>query len=54
MRFIESRNNPTIKNMTALRDRREREDKRLFYFEGVHLLEEYVRSGKRPFTVKLT
>lgn len=51
MRFIESRNNPTIKNMTALRDRREREDKRLFYFEGVHLLEEYVRAGKRPYSL---
>lgn len=51
MRFIESRNNPTIKNMTALRDRREREKTRLFYFEGVHLLEEYLRAGKRPYSV---
>lgn len=48
---IESRNNPTIKNMTALRDRREREEKRLFYFEGVHLLEEYLRAGNTPFAV---
>ncbi len=48
---IESRNNPTIKNMTALRDRREREEKRLFYFEGVHLLEEYLRAGNTPFAL---
>ena len=48
---IESRNNPTIKNMTALRDRREREREGLFYFEGVHLLEEYLRAGHTPFSV---
>lgn len=45
---IESRNNPTIKNITALRDKRERERERLFYFEGVHLLEEYIKAGNRP------
>lgn len=45
---IESRNNPTIKNITALRDRKARESERLFYFEGVHLLEEYLRAGYRP------
>lgn len=48
MKRIESRNNPTIKNITALRDRREREESGLFYFEGVHLLEEYLRAGKTP------
>ena len=45
---IESRNNPTIKNITALRDKREREETRLFYFEGVHLLEEYLKAGNTP------
>lgn len=45
---IESRNNPTIKNITALRDKRERERARLFCFEGVHLLEEFLKSGNRP------
>lgn len=45
---IESRNNPTIKNTTALRDKRERDEKGLFYFEGVHLLEEYLRAGNTP------
>ncbi len=48
MKRIESRNNPTIKNMTALRDNRNRRKERLFYFEGVHLLEEYLRSGNTP------
>jgi len=48
MKRIESRNNQTIKNMVALSDRREREKEQLFYFEGVHLLEEYLRSGNKP------
>ncbi len=48
MKRIESRNNPTIKNITALRDNRTRKKERLFYFEGVHLLEEYLRSGNVP------
>lgn len=48
MKKIESRNNPTIKNIIALRDKREREEKQLFYFEGVHLLEEYIKAGNRP------
>ncbi|MBQ4317292.1 MAG: RNA methyltransferase [Clostridia bacterium] len=48
---IESRNNPTIKNMNLLRDRREREREGLFYFEGVHLLEEYLRAGHTPFSI---
>ena len=47
MKRIESRNNPIIKSVVALRNRREREESRLFYFEGVHLLEEFVRSGKK-------
>jgi TrmH family RNA methyltransferase len=45
---IESRNNPTVKNVTALRDKREREGARLFCFEGVHLLEEYLKAGNTP------
>lgn len=48
MKRIESRNNPTIKNMTALRDKRARESARSFCFEGVHLLEEFLRAGKIP------
>lgn len=45
---IESRNNPTIKNIMALREKRERERARLFCFEGVHLLEEFLKAGKVP------
>ncbi len=48
MKRIESRNNPTIKNVLLLRNRREREEKKQFYFEGVHLLEEYLRFGFKP------
>lgn len=48
MKRIESRNNPTIKSMCLLSTRKERERQKLFYFEGVHLLEEYLRSGKKP------
>ena len=48
MKRIESRNNPIIKSMAALRSRRDREEQRLFFFEGVHLLEEFVRSGRSP------
>lgn len=51
MKRIESRNNQTIKDMIALRDRREREERRLFYFEGVHLLEEYLRAGNTPYAL---
>lgn len=48
MKRIESRNNPIIKSITALRSRREREKQGLFYFEGVHLLEELLRFGVSP------
>lgn len=51
MKYIESRNNQTIKNIAALRERRERESQGLFYFEGVHLLEEYLRAGNMPYAV---
>ena len=51
MKRIESRNNPTIKSINSLSSRREREEQGLFYFEGVHLLEEYVRAGYVPETV---
>lgn len=51
MKRIESRNNPTIKSMVALRQRRDREENRLFCFEGVHLLEEYLRAGRVPCAV---
>lgn len=49
--FIESRNNERIKNIVKLRERQEREEQRLFFFEGVHLLEEYLRHGHVPESV---
>ena len=51
MKRIESRNNPTIKNTVALKTRREREMQESFFFEGAHLLEEYLRFGHAPDAV---
>lgn len=51
MKRIESRNNQTIKDVAALRDKREREERGLFCFEGVHLLEEYLRAGNIPYAL---
>ncbi len=48
MIFIESKSNEKIKETSFLKDRKERESKRLFFFEGVHLFEEYVKAGHRP------
>ncbi len=48
MKRIESRNNPTIKSLVLLKDKRNREEQKLFFFEGVHLLEEYLRAGLTP------
>ncbi len=48
MKRIESRNNPMIKNIASLDKRREREAQGLFFFEGVHLLEEFLRFGHKP------
>ena len=49
--FIESRTNERIKNVIKLRDRSSREENRLFFFEGVHLLEEYLRNGHIPHSI---
>ncbi len=48
MKHIESRNNPTIKWAATLTAKKGREAEGLFCFEGVHLLEEYIRSGNVP------
>ncbi len=48
MKRIESRNNPKIKSLVSLKNKKDREKSRLFYFEGVHLLEEYLRGGLKP------
>lgn len=51
MKRIESRGNGMIKEAKALAERRERDGKRLFCFEGVHLLEECLRSETAIKTV---
>lgn len=51
MRRIESRNNPKIVETAKLSARKYREETGAFFFEGAHLLEEYVRFGHVPQTV---
>jgi len=48
---IESRNNSIIKSVAALRESAERRASGSFVFEGAHLLEEYLRSGRTPRAV---
>lgn len=54
MDVITSRNNERIKQASFLAERRERESRRLFCFEGVHLLEEYLKSGGKPVELFVT
>ena len=51
MKRIESRNNPTVVQTSKLSSRKYREETRSFFFEGAHLLEEYLRFGLVPKTV---
>lgn len=48
MRRIESRSNPLIVRIAKLTARKEREAAKRFFFEGAHLLEEYLRFGHLP------
>lgn len=48
MRRIESRSNPLIISVGKLSARKYREENRQFFFEGAHLLEEYLRHGHQP------
>lgn len=54
MQYIGSRSNEKIKAVSFLKDRSEREEKQLFFFEGVHLFEEYVRFGHTPVSLFVT
>ncbi len=54
MERIESKNNPRIKQTAALRDKKARDETGLFFFEGAHLLEEYLSSGHTPECVYAT
>ncbi len=51
MRRIESRSNPLIVATGKLTSKKYREETRTFFFEGAHLLEEYLRFGHTPRTV---
>ena len=51
VRRIESRNNPLIVATGKLATKKYREETRTFFFEGAHLLEEYLRFGHTPRTV---
>lgn len=48
MRRIESRSNPLIVATGKLASKKYREETRTFFFEGAHLLEEYLRFGHIP------
>lgn len=48
MEKITSRQNEKIRQVAFLKKRSERESAELFFFEGVHLLEEYLRFGHTP------
>ena len=48
MEKITSRQNEKIRQVAFLKRRSERESTGLFFFEGVHLLEEFIRFGHTP------
>lgn len=49
--YIESKSNERIKSIVKLRDKANREENGLFFFEGAHLLEEYLRHGHAPYAL---
>ncbi len=54
MEKITSRQNEKIRDTAFLKKRSERENTKMFFFEGVHLLEEYLRFGHKPVYVFAT
>lgn len=48
MNYIGSRANEKIKEINTLKDRKAREEKELFFFEGIHLFEEFIKAGHTP------
>ena len=48
---IESRANSIIKNVASLKDGASRKEQGCFFFEGAHLLEEFIRSGGKARAV---
>ncbi|MBE6649104.1 MAG: RNA methyltransferase [Ruminococcaceae bacterium] len=54
MKIITSPDNPELKEAKKLHDAKHRKETGLFFFEGVHLLEEYLKTGKKPYRLFLT
>ncbi|MBR4852355.1 MAG: RNA methyltransferase [Clostridia bacterium] len=54
MKVITSRNNERIKDVVRLRDRKARTESGLFFIEGIHLAEEYIRHCGFPLEVYFT
>ncbi len=54
MKIITSADNNELKEAKKLHDSKYRKEKKLFFFEGIHLFEEYFKNGKKPYRVFLT
>ena len=54
MKYIESRTNPLIKETAKLKDRKYRDEKGLFLFEGIKLTKDFLSAGLLPETVFMT
>ena len=54
MKIITSADNNEIKEAKKLHDSKNRKQSELFFFEGVHLLEEFLKNGKKPYRIFIT
>ncbi len=54
LKIITSPDNTEIKEAKKLHESKNRKEKGLFFFEGIHLLEEYVKDGRSPHCVFIT
>ena len=54
MKIISSKDNAELKWAKRLHEKKERDEAKLFFFEGIHLFEEYIKSGREPHTVFVT
>jgi len=54
LKIITSADNNEIKEAKKLHDSKHRKQTNLFFFEGIHLLEEFLKNGKKPYRIFLT
>ncbi len=54
MKIITSADNNEIKEAKKLHDSKHRKQTNLFFFEGIHILEEFLKNKKKPFRVFIT